>query len=75
MYVTGVTFLMDNISEDQYIRSYVCHCCYCHRCYLPYGNTSEDHKYDKYDAVEVEGKTIVLYMFKCSTIVRLSVMP
>ncbi len=23
MYVTGVTFLMDNTSEDQYIRSYV----------------------------------------------------
>ncbi len=32
--VTGVTFLMDNSSEDQYIRSYVC---YCHWCYLPYG--------------------------------------
>ncbi len=30
--VTGVTFLMDNNSEDQYIRSYVCHWCY-----LPYG--------------------------------------
>ncbi len=27
--VTGVTFLMDNSSEDQYIRSYVCHWCYC----------------------------------------------
>ncbi len=26
MYVTGVTFLMDNSGEDQYIRSYVCHC-------------------------------------------------
>ncbi len=25
--VTGVTFLMDNSSEDQYIRSYVCHWC------------------------------------------------
>ncbi len=37
MYVTGVTFLMDNTSEDQYIRSYVCHWCYCHWCYLPYG--------------------------------------
>ncbi len=24
MYVTGVTFLMDNTSEDQCIRSYVC---------------------------------------------------
>ncbi len=24
--VTGVTFLMDNTSEDQCIRSYVCHC-------------------------------------------------
>ncbi len=23
--VTGVTFLMDNTSEDQYIRPYVCH--------------------------------------------------
>ncbi len=23
--VTGVTFLMDNTSEDQYVRSYVCH--------------------------------------------------
>ncbi len=32
MYVTGVTFLMDNSGEDQYIRSYVCHWCY-----LPYG--------------------------------------
>ncbi len=30
--VTGVTFLMDNNREDQYIRSYVCHWCY-----LPYG--------------------------------------
>ncbi len=30
--VTGVTFLMDNNSEDRYIRSYVCHWCY-----LPYG--------------------------------------
>ncbi len=30
--VTGVTFLMDNTSEDQYIRSYVCHWCYCHWC-------------------------------------------
>ncbi len=30
--VTGVTFLMDNTSEDQYIRSYVCHWCH-----LPYG--------------------------------------
>ncbi len=28
MYVTGVTFLMDNTSEDQCIRSYVCHWCY-----------------------------------------------
>ncbi len=34
--VTGVTFLMDNTSEDQYIRSLVIHCvigvtvlCYC----------------------------------------------
>ncbi len=35
--VTGVTFLMDITSEDQYIRSYVCHWCYCHWCYLPYG--------------------------------------
>ncbi len=35
--VTGVTFLMDNTSEDQYIRSYVCHWCYCHWCHLPYG--------------------------------------
>ncbi len=35
--VTGVTFLMDNTSEDQNIRSYVCHSCYCHWCYLPYG--------------------------------------
>ncbi len=35
--VTGVTFLMDNTSEDQYIRSYVCHWCYCHWRYLPYG--------------------------------------
>ncbi len=25
--VTGVTFLMDNTSEDQCIRSYVCHWC------------------------------------------------
>ncbi len=32
MYVTGVTFLMDNTSEDQCIRSYVCHWCH-----LPYG--------------------------------------
>ncbi len=31
--VTGVTFLMDNTSEDQYIKSYVCHWCYCHWCY------------------------------------------
>ncbi len=30
--VTGATFLMDNTTEDQYIRSYVCHWCY-----LPYG--------------------------------------
>ncbi len=30
--VTGVTFIMGNTSEDQYIRSYVCHWCY-----LPYG--------------------------------------
>ncbi len=30
--VTGVTFLMDNSSEDQCIRSYVCHWCH-----LPYG--------------------------------------
>ncbi len=30
--VTGVTFLMDNTSEDQCIRSYVCHWCH-----LPYG--------------------------------------
>ncbi len=36
MYVTGVTF-MDNNSEDQYIRSYVCHWCYCHWCYLLHG--------------------------------------
>ncbi len=35
--VTGVTFLMGNTSENQYIRSYVCHWCYCHWCYLPYG--------------------------------------
>ncbi len=35
--VTGVTFLMGNTSEDQYIRSYVCHWCYCHWHYLPYG--------------------------------------
>ncbi len=35
--VTGVTFLMDNTSEDEYIRSYVCHWCYCHWCHLPYG--------------------------------------
>ncbi len=27
--VTGVTFLMGNTSEDQYIGSYVCHWCYC----------------------------------------------
>ncbi len=32
MYVTGVIFLMDYNSEDQYIRSNVCHWCY-----LPYG--------------------------------------
>ncbi len=30
--VTGVTFLMDNSSEDQCIGSYVCHWCH-----LPYG--------------------------------------
>ncbi len=30
--VTGVTFLVGNTSEDQYIRSYVCHWYY-----LPYG--------------------------------------
>ncbi len=30
-YVTGVTFLMGNTSEDKYIGSYVCHWCY-----LPY---------------------------------------
>ncbi len=40
--VTGVTFLVDNTSEDQYIRSYIylwcyCHWCYCHWCHLPYG--------------------------------------
>ncbi len=35
--VTGVTFLMDNTSEDLYIRSDVCHWCYCYWCYLPYG--------------------------------------
>ncbi len=35
--VSGVTFLMGDNSEDQYIRSYVCHWCYCHWCYLPYG--------------------------------------
>ncbi len=35
--VTGVTFLMDSTSEDQYIRSCVCNWCYCHWCYLPYG--------------------------------------
>ncbi len=28
MYVTGVIFLMDYNSEDQYIRSNVCHWCY-----------------------------------------------
>ncbi len=33
MYVTGVTvtgftFLMGNINEDQYVRSYVCYWCY-----------------------------------------------
>ncbi len=33
--VTGATFLMDNTTEDHYIRSYVCHWCYCHWCYLP----------------------------------------
>ncbi len=32
VYVTGVTFLMGNTSEDQYIGSYVCHWCYCHWC-------------------------------------------
>ncbi len=32
MYVTGATLLMDNNSEDQCMRSYVCHWCY-----LPYG--------------------------------------
>ncbi len=36
--VTGVTFLMDNTSEDQCIRSYACHWCYRHWCHLPYGN-------------------------------------
>ncbi len=35
--VTGVTFLMDNTSEDQCIRSYVFHWCYGHWCHLPYG--------------------------------------
>ncbi len=30
--VTGITFRMGNTSEDQYIRSYVCHWRY-----LPYG--------------------------------------
>ncbi len=35
--VTGVTFLMDNSSEDQCIGSYACHSCYRHWCHLPYG--------------------------------------
>ncbi len=35
--VTGVTFLTGNTSEDQFIRSCVCHWCYCHWCYLPCG--------------------------------------
>ncbi len=35
--VTGVTFLMDNSSEDQCIGSYECHWCYGHWCHLPYG--------------------------------------
>ncbi len=35
--VTGITFLMGNTSEDQYIRSYLCNWCYCHWRYLPYG--------------------------------------
>ncbi len=29
MYVTGVIFLMDNNSEDQYNKSYICHWFYC----------------------------------------------
>ncbi len=37
--VTGVTFLMDNTSEDQYIRSYVCHWCYGH-CFFTVTNIS-----------------------------------
>ncbi len=40
MYVTGVTFLMDNSSEIGASGSYVCHWCHGHWCHLPYMDTA-----------------------------------